>query len=248
MNCGLNVSGAFLPNAPAGALGFQPSSLVYVNGKGSRFAAETAPYAVMPGLVKNQGRNSWGVFDEGARLRADPTKAGWSQGWDPQFVLDCVANGDMVAASSIEELAEACGMRPGALRTTIDKYNEDLAVGVDREFLRDMDGLSPIVQAPFYAFRYANVALGLTNTGPRIDPEAHVLDEDGKTIPGLFAAGENGAGVIGERYVGGGNSVANAITMGRVAGMTIGKEIKSSAKCDLPVREHRVTESMTVRQ
>ena len=30
----------------------------------------------------------------------------------------------------------------------------------------------------------------------------------------------------GERYVGGGNSLANAITMGRVAGMTIGQELK----------------------
>jgi hypothetical protein len=29
--------------------------------------------------------------------------------------------------------------------------------------------------------------------------------------------------------VGGGNSVANAITMGRVAGMTIGREIKGFA-------------------
>jgi hypothetical protein len=37
---------------------------------------------------------------------------------------------------------------------------------------------------------------------------------------------ECGAGVLGERYVGGGNSAANAITMGRVAGMTIGREVK----------------------
>ena len=40
-------------------------------------------------------------------------------------------------------------------------------------------------------------------------------------------AGESGAGVLGQRYVGGGNSVANAITMGRVAGMTMGREIKA---------------------
>ena len=61
-------------------------------------------------------------------------------------------------------------------------------------------------------------------------PDAHALDEDGRVIPGLFAAGECGAGVLGERYVGGGNSVANAITMGRVAGMTVGRELKGGVQ------------------
>jgi fumarate reductase flavoprotein subunit len=42
----------------------------------------------------------------------------------------------------------------------------------------------------------------------------------------VIGAGEAGAGVLGERYVGGGNSVANAITMSRVAGITIGREVK----------------------
>lgn len=67
---------------------------------------------------------------------------------------------------------------------------------------------------------------GLAGVGPRIDPDAHVLDEDRRIIPGLFAAGEAGAGVLGERHVGGGNSVADAITMGCVAGMTIGPELR----------------------
>ena len=53
-----------------------------------------------------------------------------------------------------------------------------------------------------------------------------MLDPNGRVIPGLYAAGECGAGVLGERYVGGGNSVGNALTMGRVAGMTIGRELK----------------------
>lgn len=89
-----------------------------------------------------------------------------------------------------------------------------------------MEEIYPIGQGSFYAFRYVNSGFTLTGVGPRIDPDAHALDEDGRIIPGLFAAGEAGAGVLGERYVGGGNSVANAITMGRVAGMTIGREIR----------------------
>jgi fumarate reductase flavoprotein subunit len=224
-NCGLAVAAPFLPNAPRGLHGYQPTSLIYVNGKGQRFAPETAPYAVMPGLVKAQGFKAWGVFDESARLRSDPTRSGLSRGWDPQFVLDCVATGDIITADTIEALAGKCGMRPGALRTTVEQFNDDIAAGRDRWFLRNMDGIWPIAESPFYAFRYANTGFVLTGVGPRIDPDTHALDEDGKVIPGLFAAGEAGAGVLGERYVGGGNSIANAITMGRVAGMTIGREL-----------------------
>lgn len=225
-NCGLAVSGPFLPNAPPAFHGFQPSSVIYVNGKGQRFAPETAPYAVMPGLIKDQGFKVWGVFDESARLRSDPTRGGLSQGWDPEFVLACVRNGDIIVGDTIEALAGRCGMRPGALRTTVDQFNEDIGIGRDRWFLRSMEELFPIAEGPFYAFRHGNTGFTLTGVGPRIDPDAHVLDEDGRIIDGLFAAGEAGAGVLGERYVGGGNSVANAITMGRVAGMTIGRKVK----------------------
>lgn len=225
-NCGLAAHGAFLPNAPAGFHGFQPTSLVYVNGRGQRFCDETAPYAVMPGLIKAQGFHVWGVFDEAARLRSDNSLSGYACGWAPEFVLQCVANGDIVMADTIEELANRLGMRPGALRTTIEQFNEDIPAGKDRWFLRNMNGVHPIAQGPFYAFREGCTQFVLTGVGPRIDADAHALDEDGRIIPGLFAAGECGAGVLGERYVGGGNSVANAITMGREAGRTIGRELK----------------------
>lgn len=225
-NCGLSVAGPYLPSAPRGLHGYQPTSLIYVNGKGQRFAPETAPYAVMPGLIKEQGFQTWGIFDEAARLRADSGRSGYARGWDPEFVLERVAQGDMLAGDTIEALAVKCGMRPGALRTSVEQFNEDIVTGKDRWFLRTMVELSPIAQGPFYAFRHLTTGFILTGVGPRIDPDAHAIDEDGRIIRGLYAAGESGAGVLGQRYVGGGNSVANAITMGRVAGMTIGREVK----------------------
>jgi fumarate reductase flavoprotein subunit len=225
-DCGLAVPEPFLPNARPGLHRFQPRTIVYVNGKGQRFASETAPYAVMPGLIKEQGFRCWGVFDEAARLSADPTRGDVFRGWDPQFVLDCVECGDMIVGDTVEALAGKCAIRPNALCTTVDQFNEDIAKGVDRWFLRDLSGLVPIRQAPFYAFQYRALGFTLTGVGARIDPDAHALDEDGRAVPGLFAAGEAGAGILGQRYVGGGNAVANAITMGRVAGMTIGRELR----------------------
>jgi fumarate reductase flavoprotein subunit len=229
-NCGLLSAAAFLPNMPPAALaGWQPKSLIYVNAQGRRFSDETASYAVMPGLMKEQGFDVWGIFDEASRLRSDPTAGGAERGWDPQMVLDAVEKGDMRSAPSIQDLGRACGMNPLALESAVRDYNEDLATGVDRWFLRDLHYLSPIAQGPFYAFRYRPWKTIVTGAGPRIDPHARVMGEDGRVVPGFYAAGEAGAGVLGQRYVGGGNSVGNALTMGRVAGMTMAREIKARA-------------------
>jgi fumarate reductase flavoprotein subunit len=45
-----------------------------------------------------------------------------------------------------------------------------------------------------------------------------VIGESGRPVPGLFAAGESTGGIVGPRYVGSGNSYANCVTFGRVAG------------------------------
>ena len=52
----------------------------------------------------------------------------------------------------------------------------------------------------------------------RIDRNATVLDGHDQPIASLFAAGETTEGVLGERYIGGGNSIANAVVFGRIAG------------------------------
>ncbi|MDN5548036.1 MAG: FAD-binding dehydrogenase, partial [Rhodococcus sp. (in: high G+C Gram-positive bacteria)] len=59
---------------------------------------------------------------------------------------------------------------------------------------------------------------------------AAVLGSTGVPIEGLYAAGEAGAGILGLRYVGGGNAVANALTMGRVAGRNAANYTRTSAE------------------
>jgi fumarate reductase flavoprotein subunit len=51
-----------------------------------------------------------------------------------------------------------------------------------------------------------------------IDDEGHVLSAVASEIDGLFAAGECTGGVLGTRYVGSGNSMANCVIFGRTAG------------------------------
>lgn len=71
---------------------------------------------------------------------------------------------------------------------------------------------------PFYAAEVHAASFGATSAGVRIDPDARVLRTDSAAIPGLYAPGETAGGVLGERYVGGGNYIANALVFGRIAG------------------------------
>lgn len=56
-----------------------------------------------------------------------------------------------------------------------------------------------------------------TMGGIKVDAQAHVLDEAGAPIPGLYAAGEAIGGVHGQNRLGG-SSLLEAVIFGRIAG------------------------------
>ena len=56
-----------------------------------------------------------------------------------------------------------------------------------------------------------------------IDTETHVLDTEGKIIPGLFAAGEVTGGIHGGNRLGG-NAIVDFTVFGRIAGTTAATE------------------------
>ncbi|MFF7557637.1 FAD-dependent oxidoreductase [Streptomyces olivaceus] len=203
--------------------GFPPKSRVYVNGTGRRFMDEDASYAVSTGIILAQDGPVWAVFDEKARLGLPTGYADWT----PERVAEEVRAGRTLSAATLTELAAAMDVPSDALSATVTRWNAQLAAsGADPDFLRE-DSLAakgspqppaPIAAGPYYAARVLPAELVCTHTGLEIDYDAAVLDRTGTPVPGLFAAGEAGGGVLGMRYVGGGNAVANALTMGRVAG------------------------------
>ncbi|MEU0473666.1 FAD-dependent oxidoreductase [Streptomyces olivaceus] len=203
--------------------GFPPKSRVYVNGSGRRFMDEDASYAVSTGIILAQDGPVWAVFDEKARLGLPTGYADWT----PERVAEEVRAGRTLSAATLCELAAAMDVPSDALSATVTRWNARLAAsGADPDFLRE-DSLAakgspqppaPIAAGPYYAARVLPAELVCTHTGLEIDHDAAVLDRTGTPVPGLFAAGEAGGGVLGMRYVGGGNAVANALTMGRVAG------------------------------
>ncbi len=138
--------------------------------------------------------------------------------WTTDRLDEQIENRKIVKADTLDELALQVGIDPAALATTVAKYNADCARGTDTAFFKDGSVMRPIATSPFYAREVRTAIVCLTSTGLRIDPDARVLDKADRPIAGLFAAGETTGGVLGERYIGGGNSIANAIVFGRIAG------------------------------
>ncbi|MDT9592933.1 FAD-dependent oxidoreductase [Nocardioides zeae] len=204
--------------------GFPPPSRVHVNGQGRRFMDEDANYAVSGGLIEAQGGPAWMVFDEAARTALPDGYADW----DADRVLELVGTGQVTRADDLPGLAAAVGVPADHLVAAVERWNAQLPHGSDVDFQRDRTlaakgvttPLAPIAVPPFYATCVLPTELVCTHAGLEIDTSAAVLDVAARPIPGLYAAGEAGGGVLGNRYVGGGNAVANALTMGRLAGQS----------------------------
>jgi hypothetical protein len=206
---------------------FVPGWLVYVNREGRRFVDETAEYAVMSGVIQAQtGGSCFAVFDETARREAAPhpryadafAAGALPMNWVADELAAQVQTGRVIRADSLAALAERCGIRATALEATVERYNADVAAGQDRAFFKAGEEMKAIATPPFYAVEIRPAIICLTSAGLRIDPDCRVLDSGDRPVPGLFAAGETTGGVLGERYVGGGNSITNAIVFGRRAG------------------------------
>jgi fumarate reductase flavoprotein subunit len=203
---------------------FCPSWLVFVNLDGQRFMAENAPYAVAGDLVQAQRESRcFAILDEAARAGSADANARRDQlgvgeyTWGAETIQRQYEAGRVRRAGTLAELAVRTGIEPAALENTIAEYNRDARDGRDGRFLKTGE-LREVASGPFYAVEVRASTFGNTFPGLRIDRDGHVYDEAGAVIPGLFAAGEAAGGVMGPRYVGGGNSISNAIIFGRLAG------------------------------
>jgi predicted oxidoreductase len=78
--------------------------------------------------------------------------------------------------------------------------------------------VAPLEQGPFYAIKVVPGDLG-TFAGLVTDAHARVLDAAGRPIPGLYAAGNDMASIMGGAYPGGGITLGPAMTFGYLAGL-----------------------------
>jgi fumarate reductase flavoprotein subunit len=141
-----------------------------------------------------------------------------SPNWNDEMLGRMADDGRIVRADTIDAVALAIGADPVTLRATVDRYNTLVERGDDVDHHKGSGFLRPIATGPFYAAEVRLATVALTAVGLRIERNAEVLDHAGRVIPGLFAAGECTGGVLGDVYMGSGNSYSNCLVFGRIAG------------------------------
>lgn len=132
-------------------------------------------------------------------------------------LVEEIAQGWVIKADTLAELAERLGIAPLTLEETLAQYNANVEQGVD-EFGKTV-GLGKVERAPFYAAKTVP-AICDTAGGLKVDVEMRVINVYGEPIKGLYAAGSTTGGWRGKIYPGSGTAVSVAIGFGRIAGRT----------------------------
>lgn len=178
---------------------------VMVDSAGQRFVNEDTYYGRLgeAALLHHDGR-AWLIVDDEIFEK-------------PEY-MDHVA----AVADDFAGLERELALPAGSLEATLDLYNRHAAAGADPVFHKRAEYLKPLDRPPFGAFDcttdkalYAVFTLG----GLRSDVDGRVLDPEGDTIPGLFAAGRSTSGVSVGGYSSG-LSLGDGTFFGRRAGRT----------------------------
>ncbi len=131
---------------------------------------------------------------------------------------------------SIEDLAKRMGVDPIKLHQAVAKYNSFFTRSKEPQYGRLVERLHPLEKSPFFSVK---VGIGCSHSlgGIRINTQAQVLREDGRTIPNLFAAGDEIGGCFGRGYRAGAN-YERLVVFGRIAG-------ENAARGDLGAAERQ---------
>ncbi|MGW2828436.1 3-oxosteroid 1-dehydrogenase [Streptomyces sp. NPDC001286] len=207
-----------------------------VNAAGARFVNEAGPYSDVVHTMYRLDPTApdipaWLIVDQNYRNRylfkdVAPTFT---------FPDNWYSSGAVRKAWTLDALATAVGVPAAALRATVDRFNSQALQGKDPDFHRGDSAydhyytdpsvlpnscLAPLWLPPYYAFRIVPGDLG-TKGGMVTDARARVLRADGSVIPGLYAAGNASAAVMGHSYAGAGSTIGPAMTFGYIAALDI---------------------------
>lgn len=143
-----------------------------------------------------------------------------------------VRNGYLQTGRTLAELAQACGIDPHGLETTVRDYNRDASQGKDPAFGRGANAfnryladpdvqpnpcVAPVQTGPFYGLKIVMGDLG-TFDGLSTSVNGQVLTADSVPIPGLYAVGNDRASMMGGNYPGAGITLGPAMTFGYLTG------------------------------
>jgi 3-oxosteroid 1-dehydrogenase len=198
---------------------------IMVDGHGRRFANESESYVDLGHhMLEHDAEGAYWLIGDARHARRYLR----SFVLDPRATKAMTEAGIMVKAPTLAELASRTGVDAAGLRATIERFNGFARSGIDGDFGRGNSAydryygdptvhpnpcLGPIERGPFTAFRVVIGDLG-TKGGVLTDVDGRALREDGSVIPGLFAAGNASASVMGRTYPGPGSTIGPAAVFG----------------------------------
>jgi 3-oxosteroid 1-dehydrogenase len=212
---------------------------IFVNQDGNRFVNESGPYDRIGKVIINQISCGamilpfWMIYDNREGL-VPPVKATNISMVEPERYT---AAGLWHTAGTLPELAARIGVNADNLESTVKRFNEFVAAGVDEDFGRGDEAydrafsggrcpMVPIDTPPFHAATFGLSDLG-TKGGLVTDSHARVLDTDGEPIDGLYAAGNTMAAVSGTVYPGGGIPIGASMLFSHLAALDMAAKPKA---------------------
>lgn len=190
---------------------FPPESLIkggFVNERGQRFINEDTCHGRVAQYVLRQPRGqAWLLVDNDV------------------FGRPFLQPGITIAAVGDTWDEVELGLEPGSLAATVAEFNRHATEGRDPYFHKAEKWLRPLATPPFAALSYCRGDIeghAFTLGGLATRPTGEVLNADGSTISGLFAAGRTACGLPrwGEGYSSG-LSLGDSTFFGRQAGMSV---------------------------
>ena len=170
-----------------------------VNKEGFRFANESCPYDFFNFAASLQTDGVYAAIMDAnvgeevitydqygcAQIAVDIAKGGAMI----PMLEGYVAQGLIMKADTIEELAEKLNIPADTLTASVARYNELCAKGVDEDFGKEAYRMQPVDTAPYYGC-FMGGSLLTTCDGLRINRKCQVYDQNHKVIDGLYAVGD----------------------------------------------------------
>jgi 3-oxosteroid 1-dehydrogenase len=204
---------------------------ILVDSSGARYVNEAASYMEVGQAMYERNASvpaipSWWVMDSRNRRR-------YMWGLMPGGVTPrkWLSSGYIRKADTLEDLAAQCDIDPQGLVRTVERFNRGAVNGSDVEFHKGERAydryygdprqkpnpcVGPVDKPPFYAIALYPGDVG-TCGGLLTDEHARVVDKDGRVMPGLYAAGNCTASVMGRTYPGAGASIGASFAFGWIA-------------------------------
>ena len=197
---------------------------IVVNAKGQRYVNEQV-YGAKLGYHMCEEQDGKAILIINAELRKKTLQQIWPPGkiWSFQMIpalLNIYLNAKK--ADSIEALAATCNMSAEVLAETLARYNDACDGKQADDFRKSEDFMHEMKQGPYYAMDISVDSKlfpcpAITVGGLKVnEATGAVIDAQGESIKGLYAAGRSAVGVASNLYVSG-LSIADCVFSGRRA-------------------------------